>query len=89
MLKYEAFSTQVADLLDIKGERPLNRYLGLYDELGFDSLQSFQLLLLVESMAGLDVPEEDPPGLFTLDDAYQYYVKLCCSLDVDGDAAGM
>ena len=73
--------------LGIEAERPINRYLGLFDELGFDSLQSFQLMVVVEGLAGLQVPSENPPGMFTMDDAYRYYTCLARGVDPDGVGA--
>lgn len=49
---------------------------GLYDELGLDSFQAFELLIIVESLAGSLVPPVDIPELYTVGDAYAYYRKL-------------
>lgn len=49
---------------------------GLFDDLGLDSMQAFQLLVVVEAMAGADLPPEELPPLFTVGDAYRYYRSL-------------
>jgi acyl carrier protein len=50
--------------------------LGLFDELGLDSLGAFQLLVTLEDLAGIAFPPDDPPPLFTLGDAHRYYCEL-------------
>jgi acyl carrier protein len=57
-------------------------YDNLYDELGFDSFQAFELLIVVESLAGNLVPPAEVPELYTLGDAHAYYEQLRVS-DVD------
>jgi len=56
---------------EVRGE------LGLFDELGLDSLGAFQLLVTLEAMAGIELPPDDPPPMFTLADAHGYYRELC------------
>ena len=48
----------------------------LYETLGFDSFDSFRLLLLIESVSGALVPPAVPPLIFTPSDAYDYYREL-------------
>jgi acyl carrier protein len=48
----------------------------LYDELGLDSFDAFMLLLLIESLAGVDFPPDTPPALWTLGDGFNYYSQL-------------
>lgn len=49
---------------------------GLFDDLDLDSLQALQLMFAVEAMSGTDVPPPDLPEIFTLGDAYDYYLEL-------------
>lgn len=48
----------------------------LYEELGFDSFQAFELLVVIESAAGNLVPPAEVPELYTLGDAHAYYETL-------------
>jgi len=49
---------------------------GLYTDLAMDSLQAFELIILVEGLAGVDVPSIALPELYTVEDAYNYYLEL-------------
>jgi RimJ/RimL family protein N-acetyltransferase/acyl carrier protein len=80
-LTYDTFADELAELLGLDDvERPVSRYLGLYDELGLDSLQAVQLLVMIEALAGVGDPPGEPPKLFTFDDAYRYYEELRAAL---------
>jgi acyl carrier protein len=68
-------------------ERLMNRELGpdrapidpsasLYDDLGLDSIEALQLLIAIESIAGIDVPPLEVPALYTVQDAFEYYSLL-------------
>jgi acyl carrier protein len=46
----------------------------LFDELGLDSMNAFELIIITEQLAGLSVPLPDLPPIFTLGDAYAYYL---------------
>lgn len=63
---------------------PLERSTGLYDDLGLDSFDAFRLMLFSEDIAGLILPPEEMPPLFTVGDAYDYYRALVASRDGDG-----
>jgi acyl carrier protein len=45
-----------------------------FEAVGIDSLQAFELILLTEEMTGQIAPPVEMPQLFTLGDAYRYYV---------------
>jgi hypothetical protein len=59
---------------------------GIYEDLGLDSLQGFELIYVTEQLAGLQgtetggaVPDSwlsRDRSIFTLGDAYPYYVEL-------------
>lgn len=78
LLGYETFARRIASLLGVDIPDDSSRYLGLYD-LGLDSLQAFELLVITEALAGPTVVLEEVPELCTMDDAYQYYASLVVS----------
>ena len=71
------FDDYVAKLfleLNLDGEAEYHREDDLYATIGLDSLQAFELILVTEEMAGLSVPPAQVPLIFTLGDAYDYYI---------------
>ena len=87
----DTFIGQLRELLSADLPEHVNPYDGLYDELEFDSFQAFELLIVVESLAGTLVPPEEVPEIFTLADAYEYYEALRAaeaSAEAAVDAAG-
>lgn len=76
MLDYDGFSNRVATLVEIDLDVPVNPYDGLYTDLGFDSLQAFQLIIIIETLADA-MPIDEVPELYTMQDAYDYYAQLC------------
>lgn len=62
-------------MLGEKGSQspPYKRATRIFDDLDLDSLEALELLVIVESLAGLMVPPEETPLIFTLGDAYNYY----------------
>jgi acyl carrier protein len=76
MLELTAFCTQVVSLLEIEPSQAVNPYDDLYSIVGLDSLQAFQLIIIIESLANCDVPPMDIPGIYTFHDAYEYYTTL-------------
>ena len=52
---------------------------GLYDDLGFDSFQAFELIVVVEAMADCLVPPPEIVEMYTLADAFAYYEQLARS----------
>jgi acyl carrier protein len=76
MLNYDSFSTRVLELLEIPQDKRINPYAELYGELGFDSLQGFQIIVISERLADIDVPPFAIPEIYTMQDAYDYYRSL-------------
>lgn len=76
MLDQESFCARVVQLLDIDSTIPVTPYDNLYAELGVDSLQAFQLIVIIEALADCAVPPLDIPEIYTLSDAYAYYRDL-------------
>jgi acyl carrier protein len=72
----DTFVDQLRSILTADIPKPANPYDSLYDDLSFDSFQAFELLIVVESLAGNVVPPEEIPELYTLADAYEYYQSL-------------
>lgn len=72
----EAFGHKVAALLDIEPPVHISPYDGLFDDWGLDSLQAFQLIIIIEGIAEVAVPPPSIPEIFTVGDAYDYYRSL-------------
>jgi acyl carrier protein len=47
----------------------------LFGDDGLDSFHAFELLILIETMAKLELPPTELPVIFTLGDAYAYYLE--------------
>jgi acyl carrier protein len=52
---------------------------GLHDDLGLDSIQLFQALMVIEDLANSEIASTEVPALDTLGDAFAYYQQLCSS----------
>jgi acyl carrier protein len=55
---------------------PVDRDTSLYDDLKLDSLQAFELIIVVETLAESLAPLPEMPELYTLGDAFAYYEDL-------------
>jgi acyl carrier protein len=75
-MTFEEFVAQLRVLLRVDIPDPVDPSASLYDELGLDSFQAFELLIVVEALAGNVVPPATPAELFTLADAFAYYEDL-------------
>jgi acyl carrier protein len=71
----ESYVTLMTELLDLRPLENPTDDIDLYEEWGLDSLQAFELIILTEQLAGLDVPVVEVPAMFTIGDAYIYYGK--------------
>jgi acyl carrier protein len=78
-MEFDEFVQRIGALLDVEILEPINPESSLYDDIGLDSFQAFQLLIVVESLADCTVPPIDIPELFTLADAFEYYQELRAS----------
>lgn len=72
-LPREAFLKRLATLLGIPNVT-VETGASLFDDWGLDSLQAFQLIVATESIAGALIPPEEIPEIWTVDDAYAYYL---------------
>lgn len=75
-MEFDEFIDELRVMLTAELPESVAPYDGLYDELGFDSFQAFELLIVVEAMAETLVAPEDVPELFTLGDAHAYFEHL-------------
>lgn len=75
-MNFDQFVERVGTLLDVEIPKPVNPYDSLYDDLGFDSFQAFELMIVVEGLAESMVPPMELPELYTLADAFEYYQQL-------------
>lgn len=72
----EGFARRVAELLEIEIDGSINPYDSLFDDWGIDSLQAFQLIVIIEAMAESLVPPAEMPEIYTVGDAHEYYRSL-------------
>lgn len=71
-----AFVVELAGLLRLEPKLTFEPDASLFDDWALDSLQAFEMIVIIESMAGADVPPPNLPNLFTVGDAYAYYCSL-------------
>lgn len=74
-MTFEEYVSALTEALELTTIDGFDRSKGLMDELGLDSLEAFELVLATEELAGLSEPSSTIPAIFTLSDAYQYYLK--------------
>ena len=74
-MDFENFAQRVVLRFGIDEPPSLDPWTGIFDDLGLDSLQGFELLIYVEALAGVDVPPPALPDVLTLGEAYDYYVS--------------
>lgn len=72
----DSFAGRVSELLGVELGGRVNPYDSLYDDWGLDSLQAFQLIIVIEAIADVLVPPLETPELLTVQDAYGYYRSL-------------
>lgn len=75
-LTFEDFGQAVAGYLRLDPSPPIERGAGLYDSWSLDSVQAWELVVVIEGMASVLVPPGSLPMLLTLGDAYDYYISL-------------
>lgn len=74
------FVRTVAEELDLDSPQALTPATDLVLELGLDSFQVFELVMVIEVLAGCDDPPADPPEIRTFQDAFEHYERLCASV---------
>jgi hypothetical protein len=73
-LQFEGYCTRLLKELEIPFAGEYHSTTDLYDEVGMDSLNALELLIITEGFANLMVPLPEIPPIFTLGDAYEYYL---------------
>lgn len=72
-MTFEQFALAFHDRFCPDNPDPLHESTDLFGELALDSLDAFRLLIFIEIAAGLDVPPDDIPEIFSLGDAFECY----------------
>lgn len=72
-MTFAEFLQTLLDHLGLDAPASVDGSIGLYDDLGIDSFQAFEVIVVAELAAGLDVPPPELPILYTVEDAYSYY----------------
>jgi acyl carrier protein len=75
-MEWDEFTTMLLTRLEL-GDEAVTPYTGLFDDLGLDSFRAFEMIVIIESAAGLDVPPPDIPEIYTVGDAFEYYRTAC------------
>lgn len=84
MLTLEDFTLSLQRGMGIELASPPTPEDGLFEVWGLDSLQAFQMIVVVEDLAGCLVPPPEIPTILVVSDAYAYYRSL-----VGGGATGL
>jgi acyl carrier protein len=77
VLNFADFAAMLVGRLKIDDVPPLQPFTGVFDDLGIDSFHAFEMLIIIETAAGLDVPPPELPAIYTLGDAFEYYQRAC------------
>jgi acyl carrier protein len=72
-LTQQEFSAVLQDYFEL--ERPIAPSDRLVEDLGFDSIQMFEILLLLEETGNHEVPDEVQAALQTVGDVYDVYLQ--------------
>lgn len=72
-MTFAAFARMLVSRLGFDDVQDLQPWTGLFDDVGIDSFQAFEMLIIIETAAGLDVPPPELPHILTLGDAFDYY----------------
>lgn len=74
-LSFDGYRDLVIEELGLETSHGLGPEAGLETDLSMDSFSVFELIVLTERLADLAVPPAELPPLFTLGDAYSYYLQ--------------
>jgi acyl carrier protein len=72
VLSLEAFVDVFSSFFEL--DQPIDSLAGLVEDLGFDSLQMYEILLLLEEAGHHEVPDTAVSQLVTVGDVYETYV---------------
>lgn len=70
------FIAKLRSILSVEIPKDVNPYSSLYGDLGLDSFQAFELIVVTEDLAECIVPPLEIVELYTLADAFAYYRRL-------------
>lgn len=73
MLSFERYCGKILEMLDIPAQPGLTRESTLEEDLGIDSLQLLEMVIISEQLAGRADPSAHVPAISTLGDVYAYY----------------
>jgi acyl carrier protein len=83
-LTFEEYAEELFTMMGLSRPETFLPASDLYSDLDLDSLQTFELLVVTEQIAGLHVAMIDIPTILTLEDAYLYYIRaLVAARDPD------
>ena len=74
VLSFQDFSRSLFSSLALPEPPSIRVDSDLFGEICLDSLQAFEMLIHIEALADLTEPPEKLPMIFTLGDAYEYYL---------------
>ena len=66
---WEMLKTAIQEILNIQDDSELTESTTFVDDLGADSLDIFQIIMLVEQKMDIEIPEESLEGIVTIGDA--------------------
>lgn len=72
---YDVFAERLLSRLNVRVAH-LPKDTRLVDDLGFDSIATFELLMILEEAAGRDVPDELLENVHTVGEAFEWYRQL-------------
>lgn len=66
---WEMLKTAIQEILNIQDDSEITESTTFVDALGADSLDIFQIIMLVEQKMDIEIPEESLEGIVTIGDA--------------------
>jgi acyl carrier protein len=75
VLGIEEYWLRLGTIIGLPPINPIVPSLSLEGDIGVDSLQSLEVIIVTEQMAGVWIPPAVQPEIFTVADAYSYYVE--------------
>ena len=76
LLQFDSFAAALLKLLDIDFPiAELKPTITIFNDLALDSFQAFTMLVGIEALADLLVPLDAIPEIYSLGDAYDYYLS--------------
>ncbi len=73
ILTFDTYCAHVFELLELPVPTELSEDSNLGEDLGIDSLQALELVVISEQLAGWTEPCASVPAISTMQDAYGYY----------------